>query len=201
MIGLLPVRIVICWIAMIYASLTLLLFAALVSFGGKEMGLWPAVTFAFGGSSFLQFLLFFWFTVAWRWFWRRIPKLNAWLYPDIHGKWDMEITLGGTRGHGRKIAAKAIVKQDFLTVSMTVIAPGSRSVTLSTVPKKDPESGLPQLHYIFQVTTNPGPGAASKSYRGAAILDLDPTLQDEITGIYWTSAETSGTYRLSRRRD
>lgn len=201
MIGLLPVRIVICWIAVIYASLALLLFAALVSFGGKEIGLWPAATFAFGGSSFLQLILFFWFTVGWRWFWRRIPKLNAWLYPDIHGQWDMEIALGGAQGQGRKIAAKAIVKQDFLKVSMTVIAPGSRSVTLSTAPKKDPESGLPQLHYIFLVTTNPAPGAASKSYRGAAILDLDPTLQDEITGIYWTSAETSGTYRLSNRRD
>lgn len=131
----------------------------------------------------------------------RIPKLNEWLYPDIHGQWDMEIALGGAQGQGRKIAATAIVKQDFLKISMTVIAPGSRSVTLSTVPKRDPESGLPQLHYIFLVTTNPGPGESSKSYRGAAILDLDPTLQGEITGIYWTSAETSGTYRLTNPRD
>lgn len=201
MIGLLPVRLVIVWIAVLYASLTSLLFAALVSFGGKELGLWPAATFAFGGSSVLQVLLLLLFSGGWRWFWHKIPALNRWLYPDIHGRWEMEIELGGTQGQGRKIAAEATITQDFLRISMTVKAPGSRSITLSAAPKKDPESGLPQLHYIFLVTTNPRPGEASRSYRGAAILDFDPMLQDEVTGAYWTSAETSGTYRLFNRRD
>lgn len=199
MIGLVPILLVIRWIAVAYACLTGLAFAILVTLGGQTMGIWPAATFALGGAGLLQLVLLLWFYYGWRKFWSWCPALNRWLYPDIHGTWDMEILLGGTNGTGRKIAAKAIVRQDFLRISMTVKAPDSRSVTLAAIPKKDPESGLPQLHYQFLVTTNPKAGQLGKSYHGAAILDLDHLGKGAITGAYWTTEETSGTYRLFNR--
>ncbi|MBN8818702.1 MAG: hypothetical protein J0I80_08275 [Sphingomonas sp.] len=200
MIGLLPILLVIRWIAVIYACLTAITFAVLVVLGGKTMGIWPAATFAFAGAGLLHVALFLLFYFGWRKFWAWFPQLNQWLYPDIHGTWDMEIILGGLTGGGRTIDAQAIIRQDFLRISMTVFAPDSRSTSLSAVPKKDPESAFPQLHYFFLVTTNPKAGVASKSYRGSAILELDNLEAGLVTGIYWTTAETSGTYRLVNRR-
>lgn len=200
MLGLLPILSVVRWIAAIYAVLSILTFGAVIAFSGGKLSIWAAATFALSGSSVLQFALILWFYYGWQRFWAWYPKLNKWLYPDIHGTWDMDIELGGAKHQGRTIKGTAIIHQDFLRISMDVVAPDSRSVTLATIPKKDSESSLPHLHYIFLVTTKPKPGSPSKTYKGAAILDLDHLSQGEVTGNYWTTQETSGHYRLYNRR-
>ncbi len=200
MIGLLPIIHVLCWVAILYAFLAALLYGIFVTISGGVTSGWAAATFALSGSSLLQLLLMFWFYCAWQKFWAWFPVLNTWLYPDVRGTWDMEITLGGSNQSGKIIEATAIVRQDFLRVSMDVVAPASTSVTLAAVPRRHSESGLPQLYYVFLITTRPEPGTPSKVYKGAAILDLDHLGDGELRGNYWTDAERSGHYRLYNRR-
>jgi hypothetical protein len=200
MLGLLPVLTIVRWVAAIYAVLSILIFGIVITLKGETLSIWAAAGFALSSSGVLQAALVGWFYYGWRQFWGWCPKLNKWLYPDIHGTWDMNIELGGIKHAGKVIAATAIVRQDFLGISMDVIAPDSRSVTLAAIPKKDSQSTLPQLYYVFLVTTRPRPGEPSKTYKGAAILDLDHLGTGEVTGNYWTTQETSGHYRLYNRR-
>jgi hypothetical protein len=199
MLGLLPIITVIRWLAATYACLSILTFGVLITLTGGALSIWTVAAFALSVSSILQVALFVWFYYGWQRFWVWCPKLNKWLYPDIRGVWDMDIELAGAKHAGKVIHAKAIIRQDFMRISMDVIAQDSKSITLAAIPTRGFDSKLPQLHYFFLVTTKPKAKEPSKNYKGAAILDLDYLGRGEVTGNYWTSQETSGHYRLYNR--
>ena len=70
--------------------------------------------------------------------WRCVPALNRVLFPDIGGGWEMEIHWH-REGHVGVVNAQAIVRQNFLRLSMEVTSPNSDSQTLIALPKKDSE--------------------------------------------------------------
>jgi SMODS-associating 2TM, beta-strand rich effector domain len=200
MIGLVSATSVIRWIAVIYAVTVFMAVGLLAYIHAEPISPWKATTVAISASFALQATLLLLIHIGWPLFWRIMPKLNEWLYPDIRGSWDMEITIATGNLAGTMIRTKAIIKQDLLRISMNVEAPSSRSVTLSAVPKKDSESGLPELHYVFEVTTKPKAGEHARIYRGAAILDIDPKGKLALSGNYWTTEGSSGHYKLFDRR-
>lgn len=200
MLSLLPIKSVISWIAKIYAFLSLITLGIVVALSGGSLSLWTTAKFAFSGSFILEFVLFLWFYYGWRRFWIWFPKLNEWLYPDISGYWDMDIKPRGDKHEDTTIKAEANIRQDFLRISMDVKARDSNSNTIAAIPKKNSESGLPQLHYIFLVTTNPKPYKTADTYMGAAILNVGPLEKGGISGNYWTAQETSGFYELYKQR-
>ena len=145
----------------------------------------------------MHLLLSAWIYFGWRKVWARFPILGRIVYPDISGKWDMEINWTGPKKNQSGIAkAQAIIKQDFLRLSMDVNADNSESCTLMAAPRKHPESGEPQLYYVYSVTTKPQNGYLSETYQGSAILRFDQSAGGQISGNYWTSKHTSGHFRL-----
>jgi hypothetical protein len=198
MIGLLPIGRVIALISVIYAVLIALAVAVSWKFGDRSQTIWGSIGFAFSGATALQLVLMGWFYFGWRLLWRCIPILNRLLFPDIGGKWNMEIHWH-RQGLGGVIDAEATVRQDFLRISMEVRSPKSDSQTLIAHPKKDPESGTPLLYYVYLVTPRAVGADSGQPYHGAAILKFSETGGGQLTGNYWTSQQTSGHFRLSRR--
>jgi hypothetical protein len=196
MISLLPMGRVIGFISVLYASLIALATALAWKIDGHSQTIWGSIGMALSGATALQLFLMTWFYFGWKHLWRWMPILNR-LFPDLGGAWKMKISW---QWEGRRgvIHAEAIIKQDFLRLSMEVKSPKSDSQTLIAQPKRQPESGRPYLYYIYLVTpSTPG----SDPYYGVAILKFSETGGGELTGNYWTSQRTAGHFELSRETD
>jgi hypothetical protein len=199
MIQVLPVILIIRVIAVLYAVLCAIVFLSVIAYRGGTADIASEAALAFSGAGGLQLFLMAVFYSGWRLVWKCVPAFGDWIYPDLTGTWVMQISLVGPDQSDRLIAATAVVRQNLLRISMDVTAPDSTSLTLAAIPKKAAESGLPQLYYVFQVTTRPKGGKASETYQGAAILDLDHLGDGELRGNYWTTKPTTGSYRIFDR--
>jgi hypothetical protein len=197
MISLLPIATVIRYVAALYALTVLVVVFIVWQLGGEARSLWSTLLTATSGAAALQLALMFWFYMGWRRVWHRFPQLNRLLFPDINGEWRMEIHWQGKGKSGCITDAKATVKLNFLRASMEVISHGSQSQTLIAQPKKDPESGAPYLYYVYLVQPKAIGLQPDSPYHGAAILKFSE-VSGELSGNYWTSAQTSGHFRLSR---
>lgn len=196
MITLLPVQRVIAIVAVVYATLFAITVLALAAIMEGPLD-WNLVRWAAAGAMPLQIVLLLWIGHGWRLLWRLFPALNRLLFPDLNGHWRMTIHYqrAGQRGI---VGAEAIIRQDFVRLSMEVSSLGSDSQTLSATPKRNPESGRPEVHYIYLVTPHAVDAVAAQPYSGAAILRLSPSGPLKLRGNYWTSAETVGHFELSR---
>lgn len=190
-----PLR-VISVIAITYAVLVVLgLFLYMtVSF---EVTLWSAIRVALAGAFALDLMLLATVHLTWKWLWAKFPFLNMLLFPDLNGRWRMEIYWISANDSG-SVNATATIRQDFLHISMEVKSEKSDSETLMARPKKDPESGRPLLYYVYRVVPKQTSAHAGPSYEGAAILKFDTTQTDCLSGNYFTSQKTTGHFVLQR---
>jgi hypothetical protein len=159
------------------------------------------VGIALAGATALQMLLSFAFALGWKTLWSYIPAFNTWLFPNLDGAWEMEIHWRNESGRSGTVPAKAIIRQDFTRISMEVVAPDSDSETLIAQPKRDPESGRPLLYYQYRVIRKNRGDKGGGEYLGAAILKFSNDFEGkgELSGNYFTSAQTGGHFVLSRR--
>jgi hypothetical protein len=194
MMNLLPVPTIIKWVAVLYAILVVVTLVVL-RLGGHELDMMGSVKLALSGALALQALILTVVSMGWRWLWRTVPALGKRLFPDLNGQWQMTIHWQ-RNGETGQATAKATVKQDLLRISIDVEAPDSDSQTLSVLPKQDPESGRPMLHYIYLVTPHAIGPSPSSPYNGAAILKIGH--DQTFSGNYWTSSPSTGRFVLTR---
>lgn len=190
-----PLR-VISIVATGYAMLVVLCLLAYMVWT-SDVATWTALKVALSGALVLDIALFIGVHFIWKWLWAKYPILNTLLFPDLNGRWHMEIHWVGSEAHG-KVSATATIQQDFLHISMEVASDGSDSETLMAKPKKDPESGRPLLYYVYRVVPKHITAHASQSYEGAAILKFDSTQAQCLRGNYFTSRKTVGHFVLRR---
>ena len=198
MIGLLPITRTITFVAVVYAILIALCAAMAWQLGGHSWSTWSSIKFALAGASVLQLTLMGWIYFGWRRFWRWMPALNRLLYPDIDGEWNIKIYWQGQDEDG-VVDAKATIRQDFRRISIEVASSSSDSQTLTVQAKKDQESGVPILYYMYVVTPKSIGKNPDTPYHGAAILRFSEVNGREFRGNYWTSKQTSGHFQLSRQ--
>jgi hypothetical protein len=185
-------------IAVTYAVFIAIAIAISWQLYGQPQTVLGSVGLAFSGATILQLALIFWFSVGWRSLWRRFPVLNRLLFPDLGGEWNIQIHWS-RNGESGVVEADATIVQDFLRLSMEVRSPQSDSKTLIAQPEKDSKSGRPHLYYVYQVTTRALSANPSKTYHGAAILSFSEAGGGQLGGNYWTTEQTHGYFRLSRR--
>jgi len=196
MISLLPLSAVIQYIAILYATFSVLILYTTWPKDNTET-IYASVMTAFSGSTALSIVLYASFAFAWRRIWRLAPVLNSAIFPDLNGKWDMFIEWNRS-GHSGVAYATAIIRQDFLRISMEVHSKDSDSETLLAQPKKDAESGTPLLYYIYRVIPKRMAGKDDPPYDGTAVLKLSPSKKLGLEGNYFTDAGTRGHFRLTR---
>jgi hypothetical protein len=196
MISLLPISRVIGSIAVTYAVLVVL-----ATIGVREFiddSAWKSIALAFSGATLLQFVLLGLIYVGWRPIWRVVPALNR-LFPDVNGEWVMHIQWQGPAQSGGDVKARAVLRQNFIHLSMEVHSPNSDSQTLIAQPKRDAESGRPYLYYVYLVTPISSSSDRGSPYYGAAILRFFEEDGGSFRGNYWTTQSTKGTFTLHRR--
>ena len=195
MINLLPIHKVISAIAVIYAAIACLILCCLYD---PSVSLWGALGVATGGATFLSSGIFVLVKLYWQKLWEQFPKLNSLLFPNLNGIWNMKIYWSND-GEKGVVQATALISQDFLKIAMDVDSKDSESQTLMAKPKKDPESGRPTLYYVYLTTPKENSEIADKTpYRGAAILQIGLTTNNQLSGNYFTSRRTGGRYELIR---
>ena len=124
--------------------------------------------------------------------WKVLKKFNSSLYPDLNGTWEGEIVLED----GRKIPARAAVRQNLIEVQIDLHTETSKSLTLETTPVI--EAGQFKLYYTFRSTPL---NVKWPSYTGSTILDVRNAAlkapQDlELSGYYYTDRKTYGRINL-----
>lgn len=196
MITLLPLNRVIVAVSVAYAAVVSAVLA-LVAQNSNDSNILDNVRMALIGSTGLSILLLVIFRFGWKWLWKAIPSLNTILFPNLDGNWKMTIHFESD-GHKRTVLADAVIKQDFVSISMEVDSADSNSITLIAQPKKDKESGTPNLYYVYQVEPKNGDLTSRNPYKGSAILRYCRRNGEKLEGNYFTSRNTFGRFELTR---
>ncbi len=195
MINLLPIWKIISRISVIYATVCGLI---LLGIYDENTTFMTVLSVASGGLFILNTIVISIFFFGWRKLWQWFLKLNNLLFPDLNGTWDMVIHWEWEDKKGTS-HAQATIKQDFLKIGMDVEADDSDSQTLVAKPKKDTETGRPELYYVFLTTPKHKAGFGPQDpYMGTAILKLNLNDKDVLNGNYFTSRKTVGHYELTR---
>lgn len=153
---------------------------------------------AFRSATLFEFALLFIIHFGWRIIWEKFPRLNYLLFPDLNGDWIAQINWIREESYG-KVSATAEIKQNFFNISIELQAPDSESSTIVLVARKDPESGRPILHYVYEVTEKQIRPGAERVYRGAASLKVDTVNPKLMQGNYFTERGGKGHFSFSRK--
>lgn len=196
MITLLPLNRVVVVISVFYGVLIAII-VSIVAQNSAALHLYNNVKIAFAGATALNLVLLLVIHFGWKWLWLRFPILNTALFPNLNGTWSMKIHWVGDDRDG-EVDASAVIKQDFMRISMEVTSPQSHSETLIAQPKKDPESGRPILYYVYRVVPKRVGAQSGEPYEGSAILRFSTSTFDSLSGNYFTSQHTTGHFVLTR---
>ncbi len=191
LINLLPITKLIAWVAGLYAGMVVLI-SALVGASGLA-----SLETALKGVAILNLVLFGLAIGGWRAVWQWIPQLNDWVFPDLNGKWTVEIQWNWGNKSGEKIAT-AFIKHSLLKVSIELSSDESESETLMVAPHKDAQSSRPGLYYIYRNVSIAGAAKKQDPHIGAAILKISQESNDVLRGNYFTDRSTNGQYTMRR---
>lgn len=191
LINLVPITKLISWVAGLYAVVVVLISVLIGAAGLASLGT------AIKGVAIFNLVLLGLAMGGWRIVWRRIPKLNDWLFPDLNGKWVVNIHWNWGKKSGKKIAT-AFIKQSFLKVSIEMSSDESESETLMVVPHKDAQSSRPGLYYIYRNVGISGAAMKQDPHIGAALLKISQESNNELYGNYFTDRSTNGQYTMRR---
>lgn len=153
---------------------------------------------------------------VWRWFWKKVPKLNEWVFPDLNGVWDVELCSNWPRQAQMLDAAastehaidmrrcaeadlaaltpiklEAEIHQTWFGFDMLLYNPRGdtpidRSDTISVDPF--PRVGLrrPGICYFYKQLNATDNVADEAEFYGAARLEYD-LKKDQLIGLAWTA--------------
>lgn len=191
LINLLPITKLIAWVAGLYAVMVVLI-SALIEASGLV-----SIETSLKGVAVLNLVLLGLAVRGWRSVWHYIPKLNDWVFPDLNGKWTVQIQWNWDDKSGEKTAI-AFIRHSLLKVSIELSSDESESETLMVVPHKDAQSSRPGLYYIYRNVSNAGAAKKQDPHIGAAILKISQESNDVLRGNYFTDRSTNGHYIMRR---
>ncbi len=123
--------------------------------------------------------------------WSILKHIDGSLFPDINGTWEGEILFDG-----KKLEARAVIRQTLSHTQIDLHTPTSKSITLESTPVT--EGGQPRLYYVHRVTPlNPN----WHVYTGSTLFDVRNIIINgkkilELSGSYYTDRKTNGRIRL-----
>lgn len=150
-----------------------------------------------------ELLIYIIFFFVWEYIWYCVPIFNKWFFPNLNGKWDVEINWtwdkeGGVITKGIK-RGELYIKQNFIQLSMELLTDESESETLVVQPKKHVESGRLQLYYIYRNTSKNCKNKLVSSHIGTAILKSSHENYLILEGNYFTDRNTKGSFKFTKQ--
>jgi SMODS-associating 2TM, beta-strand rich effector domain len=153
---------------------------------------------------------------VWRWIWKKIPKMNEWVYPDLNGEWDVEMMsnwsiqqqlIKAAANSGEiidvekcpvcdladllPIKLKADINQSWFKIEIKIWNPRNDSpIRRSDVISADPfgSDGLKPsgLFYFFKQENATANLADDTEFFGAARVEYDQKT-NRLHGLFWTA--------------
>ncbi|AEI93089.1 hypothetical protein [Roseobacter litoralis] len=179
---------------------------------------WPRTLTATPGT-FGLLIGFLGATPTWRWFWKKFPKLNEWVFPDLNGEWETvmmsnicvmaeshpDFKNADTDKISYEISGKFTIKQNWFRIKILYDATNkyTKSRTLVVQPKRDADKDCFSLAYIYVAETIAPQKTDEQHHFGAAMLEVNPDWQ-VLSGPYWTNRNaqkglnTAGTLEAKR---
>lgn len=141
--------------------------------------------------------------LVWRWFWRRFPILNKWLFPDLNGRWigTLQSTWAdpATGSSPGPISTEVTVRQTLFDVSVKMKTGESSSYSTRVIPEAEPQADRYRLWYSYDNRPVANVQHRSTPHEGVAWLEIaladDP---NQLTGQYYTSRKTTGDIKVMR---
>lgn len=154
-------------------------------------------------------------TPIWRFAWRILPKLNHWFYPDLNGRWDVEVLsnwpridqmLKSANGESPAVDVRRVPLDDLLPLtvfkmeaeitqswlSMDIVlwnpngdTPIKESQTRVVEPFRG-KHGRHGLAYIFEQENNRQEIADDRTFKGAGWLERDRENPNVLCGRMWS---------------
>lgn len=156
------------------------------------------------------------FNPVWRFFWKRIPILEKWAFPDLNGFWDVELKTNWSRQEQLMFAAKskrssfdilacdeddltalgsmhlrAEIYQNWLFIKIRIWNPAKdspikESKTSAVIPAKSGTMKAPSLCYFYDQTNETENLKDDVLFEGAACLEYNFETRC-MSGTYWTA--------------
>ena len=179
----------------LFSALYAMIIVILFSFFNVTMSVFNVIKYTALFELIIMLILIF----AWRYIWKIIPIFNNWIFPDINGKWNVEIhwkkNINGKIDTGIKEGV-VYIKQNFLTLSMELFTDESESETLVIQPKKNTASGRLMFNYIYRNIPKNNVSEELKPHIGTAMLKISPDNNLILEGNYFTDRNTQGVLKF-----
>lgn len=153
---------------------------------------------------------------VWRFFWRKFPKLNQLIFPDLNGTWDVEMASNwsihrqvadaaagksppidiekcpeGDLSALQLVPLKAEISQTWFSIDITIRNPRHDTpIKRSDVISADPFGAVKLkpsgLFYFFKQQNDRARLADETEFYGAARVEYNPDT-DTLSGLFWTA--------------
>lgn len=133
----------------------------------------------------------------WPFIWKLCPSLNEKIFPNLSGKWKIDIKWEDKEGRKGIAIAECNIKQSLFKITISIENDSSYSSTLSVSPRKENSSEDIYLGYIYQCVPKYGEDQKkAEIYYGAANLRVVNFMK--LKGNYFTSKQGRGLFIIER---
>jgi SMODS-associating 2TM, beta-strand rich effector domain len=143
------------------------------------------------------------FQLTWRWFWRRVPALGRWIFPDLNGCWEGHIVRSGVDlalgGGAQNIPVTVRIRQGLFGISVRMKTAESQSVSLRPVLEVAADRTTFRVWYAYDNQPLARVSHRSGRHDGMAFLEANLQAPDQLRGQYYTSRRSAGDLELTRR--
>ncbi len=136
--------------------------------------------------------------IKWAWKWR---IFYPWLvpFPNLSGNWKGTI-LSNWQGQAQPEKTIEIsITQTFFNVQVRMKTDESRSYSIGASFDIDQDRGQQQLFYSYMNTPKASVRERSEMHYGSTVLNFEGFNVKKMEGDYWTSRETTGEIKLTRK--
>lgn len=134
-----------------------------------------------------------------KYWWRMRPLFKLAQRPYIAGTWRGRLVSNRRDENDRPISTEhevaLVIRQDFTTVSVTLLTAESKSVSTIAEIVKVQDNDY-QLNYMYSNTPRQTVRHRSPKHDGASCVVVGGASPTTIEGEYWTERESRGTYKL-----
>lgn len=180
------------YIALTTVAISISIYAFLHNYWLPEISVFKVITISSIVSALL--ILFLLTPFISRKIWAVLAWFDKSIFPDLNGTWEGEITFE----NGKKIPAKALIRQTLLATQIDMHGETTKSITLETTPTI--EQGQKKLYYVYRSTPKT-PGWPA--YNGSTLFDIrtigsGELKSYELSGHYYTDRKQIGRIRLTQ---
>ena len=137
--------------------------------------------------------------IKWGWKWK---IFYPWLvpFPNLSGDWEGTIKTNWKEKDLEPIPIEVCISQTFFNIQVKVKTNESRSHSIGASFDIDNERGFQQLFYSYLNTPKSGVRERSEIHYGSTLLNFEGFKVKKMEGEYWTSRETTGEIKLTKKR-